>query len=193
MKYLTLVICTIMAFTADAQLRSMFDVPSIYLTSRDIENIPQEDGLGLDFGYGFGTHFFVTKFSVGVNATADFDSKVIDKTVFINPFGRVEIGLGKWRSNGQKCAKTNSNAYTILAKGGLVYNFGKKKIDVENKIDPREANLDYFVGAEIGMFFIKDMHKNSEYFLTGGYMLESKKIFAELGIRTFLNTRYSRS
>ncbi|MBK9552366.1 MAG: hypothetical protein IPO45_09275 [Saprospiraceae bacterium] len=61
------------------------------------------------------------------------------------------------------------------------------------KIDRRkEGNFDYFVGAELGLFFIKDMHKNSEYYLSGGYMLESKSIFGELGIRTFLNTLYSR-
>ena len=77
------------------------------------------------------------------------------------------------------------------AKGGLVYNFGKKKADLENGVAAREANFDYFVGAELGMFFIKDMHKNSEYYLSGGYMLESKTIFAELGIRTFFNTMYA--
>ncbi|MBK6373520.1 MAG: hypothetical protein IPF67_10155 [Saprospiraceae bacterium] len=134
----------------------------------------------------------MTKISAGVNATADFDAEKIDKTIFVNPFGRLEVGLGKWRSNGQKCAKTNSNAYTLLAKGGLVYNFGTKKADPENLIAERKANFDYFVGAELGLFFIKDMHKNSEYYLSGGYMLESKSIFGELGIRTFLNTLYSR-
>ena len=110
MKLLTLIFCSLMAFSTHAQLRSMIDAPSVYLTSRDIENALSQEGLGLDFGYAIGTHFFMTKISAGVNATADFDAEKIDKTIFINPFGRLEVGLGKWRSNGQKCAKTNSNA-----------------------------------------------------------------------------------
>jgi len=191
MKHFFIFLCLLCTFGAQAQLRSMIDAPAIYLTSRDIENALSQEGLGLDFGYGVGTHFFMGKLSAGVHATADFDAKKIDKTFFANPFGRFEIGLGKWRSNGKKCAINHQNAFTLMAKGGAVYNFGKRKADVENGIAEVKANLDYFVGAELGLFYIKDMHKNSEYFINGGYMLESKTIFAELGLRTFFNTRYA--
>lgn len=196
MKLLTLVFCSVMAFSTHGQIRSMIDAPSVYLTSRDVENALSKEGLGLDFGYGIGTHFFMAKISAGVNATADFNSDKeeikIEKTILANPFAKFEVGLGKWRSNGQQCAKTNQNAFSLLAKGGLIYNFGKKEADLENGLkEDIKPNFDYFVGAELGMFFIKDMHKNSEYFLNGGYMLKSKTIFAELGIRTFFNTLYS--
>lgn len=178
-------------FTVSGQIRSMIDAPAIYLTSRDVEHVLNREGLGLDFGYAIGTHWMMTKLSVGVHATADFDAENIDKTFFANPFGRLELGLGKWRSNGQQCAKNHQNAYSILAKGGVVYNFGKRKADAENGIAAVKADYDYFVGAELGLFYIKDMHKNSEYFINGGYMLRSKTIFAELGLRTFFNTRYA--
>jgi hypothetical protein len=186
-------ILVLLSLSATAQIRSMFDAPAIYLTSRDIENALNREGLGLDFGYAIGTHWMMVKLSVGAHATADFDAKKIDKTFFANPFGRIELGLGKWRSNGQQCAKNHQNAYSFLAKGGAVYNMGKRKADIENGIGEIKADYDYFLGAEVGLFYIKDMHKNSEYFINGGYMLRSKSIFAELGLRTFFNTRYSRS
>ncbi len=191
MKNLFVLIFVVLGLSVQAQVRSMFDAPSIYLTSRDVTHALNQEGLGLDFGYALGTHWMMAKLSVGVHALADFDSPKIDKSFFANPYGRFELGLGKWRSNGKQCAITHQNAYSILAKGGVMYNFGKRSADVENKISEVKPDLDYFVGAELGLFFIKDMFRNSEYFINGGYMLNSKSVFAELGLRTFFNTRYS--
>ena len=72
-----------------------------------------------------------------------------------------------------------------------MYNMGKRKADVENKISEITSGIDYFIVAELGLFFIKDMFRNSEYYINGGYMLNSKTVFAELGLRTFFNTRYA--
>ena len=191
MKNLFILIFIAASMSVQGQVRSMFDAPSIYLTSRDITHALNQEGLGLDFGYGLGTQWMFAKLSVGVHALADFDAPKIDKSFFANPFGRFELGLGKWRSNGKQCAITHQNAYSYLVKGGVMYNMGKRKADVENKISEITSGIDYFIGAELGLFFIKDMFRNSEYYINGGYMLNSKTVFAELGLRTFFNTRYA--
>lgn len=187
-RFAAFILCLLSFNSLSAQFRSMVDVPSLYVLSRDVANIPKQEGLALDFGYAVGTHYLMSKLTAGFEVTADLGHEKIAKTLYYNPFARFEVGVGKWRSNGQKCARTNQSAFTILAKGGLVYNFGNRTADLENEVPELASGLDYYVGAEFGRFFLKDMFKNSEFFLSGGYYLESKRVFAEIGIRTFLNT-----
>lgn len=171
-----------------AQLRSMLDLPNVYLTSKDVLNIPSQEGLGLDVGWGLGTHFLMIKPIVGIDVTADFGNAEIARTLTYNPYAKLELGAGKWRSNGQRCAKTNAYAYTLLAKGGIKYNFGKREANQEFTIDSIAPFLDYYVALEFANFFIKDMRKNTEFYLVPGYSLKTKNFFAEAGIRHFINT-----
>lgn len=170
------------------QFRSMFDLPNFYLTSKDLLHIPKQEGVGLDFGYGFGTHFLMIKPIVGIDVTADLGNEEIVKTLLYNPYAKFEIGLGKWRSNGQKCAKTNAHAFTLLLKGGVEYDFGKRKADIVNEIPAIEPALDYYVAAEFGNFYIKDYRKNTEFYFSPGWSFKHKSLFLDLGIRAFINT-----
>lgn len=186
------VLMLLSSLSVHAQLRSMVDLPNVYLTSKDVLHIPNQEGVGLDFGWGFGTHYLMIKPSVGIDVTANFGNKEILKTLLYNPYAKLEVGAGKWRSNGQRCAKTNSYAYTLMAKGGIKYNFGKRDANAEYTIGKIESFLDYYVALEFANFFIKDMRRNSEFYLSPGYSLKSENFFAEVGIRHFINTLASR-
>jgi hypothetical protein len=166
----------------------MFDAPNVYITSKDLLNIPKQEGVGLDFGYGFGTHFMMIKPIVGIDVTADLGNKEIVKTLTYNPYAKLEVGLGKWRSNGQKCAKTNAHAFTLMVKGGLLYNFGKRKADIANDVPAIDPALDYFIAAEFGNFYIKDYRKNTEFYISPGWSFKRKALMLDVGFRTFINT-----
>jgi len=158
------------------ELRMFLDIPSIYLHSPNVEELTTRSGLGLDAGFGLGTHNIMTKFSGGTTVTADFESNEIEKTVNWQPFLRLEAGAGLWRSNGNKCARHDSNAFTALPKAAVIYAF-----------QPNEVQ--FAVGAELGYFRIRDYFRNMELFLDGGYNLTTSSPYASFGFRQFLNLR----
>lgn len=183
-----ILIFTCQMVQAQVQFRSMIDAPNVYLVSKDLLHIPNQDGVGLDFGWGLGTHFLMIKPIIGIDVTADFGNQELVKTLTYNPYGKLELGLGKWRSNGQRCAKTNAHAYTLLLKGGIKYNFGKRDANPEFEVAEVAPFLDYYVAGEFGNFFIKDMRKNTEFYIQPGWSFKSETLFLEVGIRNFINT-----
>lgn len=166
-----------LASSAGAQEMRMFlDIPSFYAHSYKVNDIQSNSGLGMDAGFGIGTHNFMAKLSGGTTVTADFVADAIEETVSYNPFVRLEAGAGMWRSNGNKCAKHNSNAFSTMAKGGMMYAF-------------QAEEMQFTVGAELSYFRIRDFRRNTELFVDGGLNLTTEQIYANLGLRFFLNLR----
>lgn len=178
-----------MALCATAQYggpRLFLDVPSIYFNAPDVEHIGDRLGGGAEIAMNVGTHWGVARLGGGATFTLDPKADDVGKSFLTSPYAILEAGAGLYRSNGNKCAKTNQNAFTALAKGGLYYNFAKAEEGVEVQ------RLDYTVGAEFGYFFIRDVFKNFEVFMSGNYFTRSKVVGANLGFKMFLNLRADR-
>jgi hypothetical protein len=179
-------------FAAQAQYsgpRLFLDVPVIYVTTPDVENIGNRFGLGGEVAMNVGTHWSVAR--LGGGATYTFDPKADDfgESTLTTPYGILEVGAGLYRSNGNKCAKTKANAFTAMAKGGLFYNFNTKETEPGGE---KPDGLDYTVGAEFGYFFIRDVFKNFEVVLDGRYHTKAKVVSANFGFKMFLNLRANR-
>lgn len=174
---LLLPLCCLLNLGAQAQqLRMFLDVPSVYLHSPQLDAIQNNAGLGMDVGFGLGTHYLMSRLSAGTMVTADFQSDEIEKSVLWLPFVRLEAGAGLWRSNGNKCSRHDSNAFTALAKGGMQYAF-------------QAQEMQFTVGAELGYFRIRDYFRNVELFLDGGYNVTADALYGSFGMRYFLNLR----
>lgn len=174
LSFLMATSCWGMAFSQE--IRMFLDAPSIYFHSPNLEAITNNAGMGIDFGFGVGTHYLMTRLSGGTAVTADFESDEIEKSFLWLPYVRLEAGAGLWRTNGNKCAHHDSNAFTVLPKASLMYAF-----------EPGE--MQFTVGAELGYFRIRDYFRNMELFLDGGYNLDTKTMFGTFGFRNFLNLR----
>ncbi len=178
-KFIFGLVITISTLTLNAQEARLFlDIPGIYLHTSNISELTQNAGLGADAGFGIGTHHLMGRFQGGTTVTADFDSDAIEKTIDFQPFVRLEAGAGLWRTNGNQCAKHNTNAFTAMAKGGIQYLFSLDK-----------DNLQYTVGIELSYFRIRDYKSNMELFLDGGLNTTSENIYLNFGFRHFLNLR----
>ncbi len=181
--FITVLLSLFFCFEVQGQgLRSFFDAPSFYLTTNDLERASNDAGLGMEFGYAVGGHNMMAKVVAGFQATADFNAENFVKSVYSNPFARIEAGLGFWRTNSSQCGSKQQRAYTAVAKGGLQYNFlGKEGL--------RDSGADPFLGVELATFMYLDYRKNGEFFIEPGYFLGSKTVFFRIGLRTFINTR----
>ena len=177
------------SFLYGQSIRSFFDAPAIYLETNNMEAPLQDAGLGAAFGYGIGTHNVMMKISGGLTATTDFQAEKFGQNFFFNPFAKAEAGLGLWRTNNSQCGKQEQIAFTLLAKGGVQYNFGSAEANEEAKIPARESFLDKFIGLEFGAFRLLDFRRNSEFFMEGNYSLDHKIISAKIGFRIFFNLR----
>lgn len=160
------------------QARLFLDIPGIYLHTSNISELTKTAGLGADAGFGIGTHHLMGRFQGGTTVTADFDSDAIEETIDFQPYVRLEAGAGLWRTNGQKCAAHNANAFTAMAKGGMVYFFS---------LD--EDNLQYTLGVELSFFRIRDYKNNMEIFMEGGLNTTTENLYANFGFRHFINLR----
>lgn len=179
----------LLAVTLSAQAqyggpRLFLDLPIIYATAPNVEKIGNQLGAGLETAMNVGTHWGVARLGGGATFTLDPKADDVGDSFLTTPFARFEAGAGMYRSNGNKCAKTKQNAFTALAKGGIVYNF-QEIVGVEDQ-------LDFTVGAEFGYFFIRDVFKNYEVFLSGNYHTKAEVISANFGFKMFLNLRADR-
>jgi hypothetical protein len=182
MKKITLLAAMLTAalsVMAQSEPRLFLDIPSIYLTAPDVQKIGNRLGAGADAAFNIGTHWSVARVSAGAIFSLDPKSGDVGKSFLTSPFTALEVGLGKYRSNGNRCAKSFQSAFTAMAKGGLRYDFQAKQ-------------LDYTVGAEFGYFFIRDMFKNTEIVASANYLTQAKTISANLGFKLFLNLRARR-
>lgn len=167
--------------------RLFLDVPSIYFAAPDVENIGKNLGAGAEIAMNVGTHWGVARLGGGAMFTVNPQADEVK--VLTTPYAILEAGAGIYRSNGNKCAKTHSNAFTAIAKGGIFYNFNTQETEPGGE---KPDGLDYTVGAEFGYFFIRDVFKNFEIFLDGRYHTKAEVISANFGFKMFLNLRANR-
>ena len=183
--------CLLWAQLASAQNmpRLFLDGPAVFFTAPDVAHIGNNLGLGSDLTMNIATHNTLLRMGGGIRATVDPQNQDLLKSMLTTPFIKVEAGAGKYRSNGNKCAKSHRPAYTVLAKAGVQYDF----LTGSNRPEGSAAShLDYTVGAEIGYFYIRDIIRNSEVFLSGNYSIKSKTAGIDAGFRMFFNLRGKR-
>lgn len=187
-KLLIPVFCFLISYSLSAQYgpRLFLDAPGIYFTAPSVEDFNKNMGLGADVNMNIGTHNTVVRFGGGSRFTVDPKAAEIQNAYLTTPFVKLEAGAGRYRSNGNKCAKTHRPAFTAMAKAGVRYNFLTPKNRPEGT---DKGELDYNLGLEFGYFYIRDIIKNYEVFATGDYYLKSKTVAAEAGLRIFFNLR----
>jgi hypothetical protein len=180
--------CFILLFACAAALsaraqglpRLFLDIPYIFVAAPDVEKVGNLLGAGAEASFNVGTHWSVARLGGGAVFSLDPKSNDVGASFLTSPFAKFEVGLGKYRSNGNQCAKTKQSAYTAMARGGLRYNF--------------EAEMmDYTLGAEFGYFFIRDIFRNMEISLSGDYYTQAKVFGASFGFKLFLNLKADRS
>lgn len=184
--FLSILLLVLLANTAKAQYggpRVFLDLPTIYLSAPDVSKIGNLLGAGAETALNVGSHWCVGRIGGGAVFSLDPKSEDVGSTFLTSPYAILEFGLGKYRSNGNQCAKTHQAAFTAMAKGGLRYNFEQNA----------KYAIDYSVGAEFGYFFIRDMFKNYEVFTSGNYMVQSKTIGVNFGFKLFLNLKANRN
>lgn len=183
--------CAISAYSTHAQNgpRLFLDIPHLYFVSPDVENIGNVLGAGVGTAINVGTHWGVLRAGGGATFTIDPKSNDIGSTLLTTPYGLAEAGIGFYRSNGNKCAKSNRAAYTLMAKAGTRYRFDTRDLKIAD--DPFYG-IDYTVGAELGYFYIRDMFKNFETTISADYFTQAKAVGITAGFKVFLNLRADR-
>lgn len=185
----TALIASTNSLSAQYGPRLFLDVPSFYFAAPDVKNIGSNLGLGTDITMNIATHNLVVRAGGGTLATADSKSKDLINDILVTPFVKLEAGAGRYRSNGNKCAKSHRPAFTTLAKAGVRYNF----LAGNNRPEGAESGeLDYTLGLEFGYFYIRDVIKNSEVFATTDYNVKAKNFSVNAGFRIFFNLRGKR-
>jgi len=171
--------------------RLFLDLPNIYFTAPDVERIGNRLGAGAETAFNLATHWSTVRVGGGAAFTADPQSDDLGASFVTAPYALLEAGVGMYRSNGNKCAKTRQNAFTAMARVGMRYTFDTRDLA------PAEGNgiygMQFAVGAEFGYFFIRDIFKNYEVFLRATYYPEPKIASADLGFKLFLNLRAPRN
>jgi hypothetical protein len=180
-KFIIPIFCLATAFAAQAQngARLFLDLPSIYLTAPNVEKVGNLLGAGAETAFNVGTHWCNARIGGGAVFSLDPKSNDLGASFLTSPYALTEVGLGRYRSNGNQCAKTHQSAFTAMVKGGVRYDFQAKKID-------------YTVGGELAYFFIRDMFKNTEVFLDARYHTQAEAVAVNFGVKFFLNLKARR-
>lgn len=176
-------------FAQNRGARLFLDIPSLYFAAPDVENIGTNLGVGAALAMNVATHNVVGRVGGGSTFTINPKNSNFKESFAYAPFVMAEAGAGMYRSNGDLCAKTKRNAYTVLGKAGARYIFNTS--DLRGADDPIGA-MDYTVGVELGYFYIRDVFKNFEVVLDGNYFTQSKTISANFGFKVFLNLKANR-
>ncbi|HNG88608.1 MAG TPA: hypothetical protein PK858_00330, partial [Saprospiraceae bacterium] len=172
---------------AQGGVRLFLDIPELYFHAPNVEHFSDRLGAGAGTAMNFATHWGTARIGGGATFTLAPKAEDVGGSFLTMPYGLLEVGLGKYRSNGNRCAKTKQNAYTAMAKAGMRYSFNP---DAVLKSD--RGTLDFAVGAELGYFFIRDVFKNYEIFTAGHYLTQSKVVQVNFGFKLFLNLRADR-
>lgn len=195
MKRTYLLLAAFTAFTALAHAqystgpRLFLDLPVIHLAAPDVTLIGNRLGLGAATAMNVATHWSTARIGGGAVFSLDPQSNAVKETFITTPYAMLEAGVGKYRTNGNRCNKSHTNAFTAMAKAGVRYAFLSEAYK-EGEAAPQK--LDVTVGVEFGYFYIRDVFKNTEVFLDANYYVNSKIIGANFGFKMFLNLRADR-
>jgi hypothetical protein len=182
-------LCTTVMVNAQYGPRLFLDIPSISFAVPDVTKPSARMGMDLGTALNVGTHWSVVRVGGGGRFSLSPEAADLAESFQINPYLLAEVGAGIYRSNGNKCSRTQQNAFTILAKAGVNYSFYTKD---EKKILDETGVIDYTVGAEFGYFFIRDVFKNYEIFLSANYHTKAEVLSGNIGMKLFLNLRAER-
>ena len=183
--------CLLAAIVANAQYgpRLFLDIPNMSFSVPDVTEPTQRMGFDLGTAFNIGTHWSVARIGGGASFSLSPDAEDVAESFQINPFLLVEAGAGIYRSNDNKCARIQQNAFTAIDKAGVLYTFYSKD---EKALLDETGQIDYTIGGEFGYFFIRDVFKNYELFLSPNYHIKSKVLSGNLGFKLFLNLRADR-
>jgi len=183
--------CLLAAIVVKAQYgpRLFLDIPNMSFSVPDVTKPTQRMGFDLGTAFNVGTHWSVARVGGGAVFSLSPDADDLAESFQINPFLVAEVGAGIYRSNGNKCARTQQNAFTAIAKAGVRYTFYSKD---EKALLDESGQIDYSIGGEFGYFFIRDVFKNYEVFISPNYYLKSKVLAGNIGFKLFLNLRADR-
>lgn len=166
--------------------RLFLDVPALYAAAPNVQEINNRVGAGAEIAMNVATHWSTLRAGGGATLTLNPQAEAIQKSFVTTPYFILQAGVGLYRSNGNQCAKTKQSAFTAMGKAGLRYDINTKKV---RQADEKSGKLDYTLGAEFGYFFISDIFRNNEFFISADYLTQSKIISANLGFKFFLNLR----
>lgn len=190
-KSLLLIVFVAYAVVAQAQggVRLFLDLPEIYFHAPNVEKFTDRLGAGAGTAMNFASHWGTARIGGGATFTLAPEAEDVGKSFRSTPFGILEVGVGKYRSNGNRCARTKQNAFTAIAKAGMRYTV----IPKDDRVTGGDSGtLDFSVGAELGYFFIRDVFKNYELFTSAHYLTESKVVQVNFGFKLFLNLKANR-
>lgn len=159
---------------AQTEPRLFLDVPALYLRSVDLQNFTDRVGVGGDVMMNVGTHYLAARAGGGAIMSLQPASEDLKGSIITSPYARIEVGAGPFRTNGNQCSNTHSNAFTAQLRFGMLYDFQAKQAD-------------FPLAVELGYFFIRDMVKNTELFLRSDYYTKGEKVTLDFGMRFFLN------
>lgn len=169
--------------------RLFLDIPVIHLSAPDVTLVGNRLGVGAGTAFNVATHWSTARIGGGAVFSLDPQAKDVEGSFITTPYVLFEAGAGKYRTNGNQCAKSKQNAFTAMAKAGVRYAFISKALEPEGDVPEK---FDVTLGAEFGYFFIRDVFKNTEVFLDANYFVNSKIIGANFGFKMFLNLRADR-
>jgi hypothetical protein len=169
--------------------RLFLDVPIVHLAAPDVNLIANRIGAGVGTALNIGTHWSTARIGGGAIFSMDPQSRELESTFVTTPYALLEVGAGKFRTNGNQCSKTKSKAFTAMGKVGMRYAFITKPLKAD-AVAPEK--FDVTLGVELGYFFIRDVFKNTEVFLDGNYFVNSKIVGVNFGFKMFLNLRADR-
>lgn len=177
------------AVQAQGGVRLFLDLPEIYFHAPNVERFTDRLGAGASTAMNFATHWSTARIGGGATFTLAPEAEDVGQSFQATPFGILEVGVGKYRSNGNRCAKTKQNAFTAMAKAGMRYTVIPKD---DRAPGGDTGTLDFSVGAELGYFFIRDIFKNYELFTSAHYLTQSEVVQVNFGFKLFLNLKANR-
>lgn len=168
--------------------RLFLDVPHVYFSAPDAENIGHRLGAGAEVAMNVGTHWSVARLGAGTTFTFDPQAEEFNKTTLWGPYALLEAGAGLYRTNGNQCAKDRASAFTAIGKVGMRYDFNDKAVPLDTP-EASPNQFDFTLGAELGYFYIRDEFRNMEVVASGNYLVNAKAFSASFGLKFFLNLR----
>lgn len=192
---LSLYLCTWITST-HAQTRIFLDIPQVSYFNANVGNMGERMGLDVGIDLNFASHFMVARVGTGSSITIGTQRKEIEKSLFSSIYGKMETGIGLYRTNGKRCSLGHSSAFTALAMSGVRFSHLTQDANPEKRREGTTYGLngfDFYAGIELGYFFIRDMYKNYDFFLRGDYLMSKDAFTANAGVKLFLNLKANRN
>lgn len=185
-----LVLLLATTFCASAQYsgpRLFWDIPDFYAYTPDASALSDRVGIGAGTAFNVATYWGTARAGGGSTFTLEPNAEDVGDSFFATPYLFIEGGLGIYRSNGNRCAKSHQGAFTAMALAGLRQDFDTRSLSPADEAD--RYGFNWVLGAELGYFFIRDVFQNTEFVLRGTYYPTPQVLALQFGFKHFLNVR----